>query len=753
MLQVSRTQHFDAEEFELAGQPPSSPHELTTSVLGVVRRHWLIILFVCALTIVLAATYVAIVPPQFTAVATMLIDTGKIKPVEKSVYVETPLDTATIESQIQVLRSEGLARSVVDKLHLAAIAEQERSPLAFSLDLSRLRNLFHPTGQVSTADPVRGAVEFLRDRLKVERTGISFAVQVSFVSSSAERAAQIPNAIIEAYLENQTQERNETTRQANIWLQNQIQELRERSTHADQAVAEFKAKNNILQSGKGLLNEQQVSELNTRVETARALTSEAEARLDRITQILRADDAGTVTETLNNSIINELRKKYLELTHREAEWSGRLGSNHGAVINVRRQIGEIRDSLRSELGRIAEAYKSDYEIAKQRQAAVQRELAGAVVEAKSADQAQFKLHELEKNARNVQMEYENLLQQDARASQQAAWPGVQARFVTRASPPLGEQNKKPLLILLAAPFAGLALGFGLGFLRDSLENSFRTPRDVALALQATCLAMIPQVKNQVSAKLLARSEPQCERDARLLRQGITPYWHVAMFPTSRFAEAVRAIKFAVDLRVAEKNKIIGFTSTLPSEGKSTLSMNTSLLIAKTGARVILVDGDLRNPTISRELTPHAGKGFVDVISGNSSLEEVVWKDPSTGLAFVPAGHSPLVQSAAILGSTFTKQFFHQLRHSYDYILIDLSPLSPVVDVRGTSDYVDAHVLVVAWGKTKMRVVEHALQEAQNIRDNLLGVVLNKVDLAKIHKYDAHLKDYYNNKELRRYYGS
>jgi succinoglycan biosynthesis transport protein ExoP len=226
---------------------------------------------------------------------------------------------------------------------------------------------------------------------------------------------------------------------------------------------------------------------------------------------------------------------------------------------------------------------------------------------------------------------------------------------------------------------------------------------------------------------------------------------VANFPTSRLAEAVRAIKFAVDLRIAEKCKVIGLTSTLPSEGKSTVSTNIALLIAKTGARVILVDGDLRNPTISRELTPNAKQGFVDVISGNSSLEEVIWKDPSTGLAFVPAGRCPLVQSAAILGSDFARQFANQLRESYDYIIIDFSPLSPIVDVRGTSQYVDAHVLVVEWGRTKMKLVEHALQEAQNIRDNLLGVVLNKVDMGKIHKYDSYLKNYYNNKEFNRYY--
>jgi succinoglycan biosynthesis transport protein ExoP len=697
--------------------------------------------------------YVAITPPQFTADATVLIEPGKIKQGDKSVYVENPVDTVTIESQIQVLRSDSLARSVVEKLHLEGISTQEKLPPVFSSDLNRLRGLFHRTEQVSAADPVRESVEFILNRLKVERAGTSFAVHVSFVASSPQRAAQVANAIVEAYFERQTQEINETIRQTKTWLEKRIQEVRQRSTDADKAVADFKAKNNILQSNKGSLNDQQISELSTRLETARTSTSEAQARLDRIDQILRSGDAGTVTDTLNNAIINDLRRKYLELTHREAEWSARLGSNHGAVINVRRQLRETRESLRDELARIAEAYKSDYEIAKQRQAAVERELANAVAEAKLADQAQIKLHVLENNARNLQMEYENLAQQDAQSSERAAWPGVEARFLTRASPPLEERYQKSLLILAAAPFAGFALGLGLGFLRDSFETGFRTPRQVAEALQATCLAAIPRVKNQRSAKLSTRSKPKYEQNARLLKQVTTSYWYVANFPTSRFAEAVRAVKFAVDLRVAEKSKIIGFTSTLPSEGKSTISMNTSLLMAKTGARVILVDGDLRNPTISRELTPHAKNGFVDVISGSSSLEEVVWKDPSTGLAFVPAGRSPLVQSAAILGSTFAKQFFNQLRQSYDYVIIDLSPLSPVVDVRGTSNYVDAHVLVVAWGKTKIKIVEHALQEAQNIRDNLLGVVLNKVDLTKIHKYDAHLKDYYNNKEFARYYGS
>ena len=127
--------------------------------------------------------------------------------------------------------------------------------------------------------PFAESVEFISNHLKVERAGTSNAVTVSFVSSNPERSAQIANAIVEAYFEQQAKERDETTREANRWLQNRIRELRQRSIDANQAVADFKSKNNILQSSKGSLTEQQTSQLSTRLEAARTLTSEAQARL------------------------------------------------------------------------------------------------------------------------------------------------------------------------------------------------------------------------------------------------------------------------------------------------------------------------------------------------------------------------------------------------------------------------------------------------------------------------------------------
>ena len=182
-------------------------------------------------------------------------------------------------------------------------------------------------------------------------------------------------------------------------------------------------------------------------------------------------------------------------------------------------------------------------------------------------------------------------------------------------------------------------------------------------------------------------------------------------PLSPFAELIRAVKVSVDLSGAAKsNKVIGITSSLPNEGKSTIAASLAQLSAHGGARVILVDCDLRKPSLSQELVPKATPGLIDVINGTASLDKVIWSDPSTQLSFLPAGvRSRLIHTSEILASDAMKRFFVRLRESYDYVIVDLSPLAPVVDVRSATHLVDSYVFVIEWGKTKIDVVEHCPQ--------------------------------------------
>jgi succinoglycan biosynthesis transport protein ExoP len=211
-------------------------------------------------------------------------------------------------------------------------------------------------------------------------------------------------------------------------------------------------------------------------------------------------------------------------------------------------------------------------------------------------------------------------------------------------------------------------------------------------------------------------------------------WSVVDAPLSRFSEAVRSIKLAIDLNGAFKaNRVIGMTSTLPNEGKSTIAFSLAQLMAQVGMRTILVDCDLRNPSLSRALAPSAKRGLIDVLTEKVDFEKAVLKDPSTNMIFLPAVMKyRFANSNEILSSVRMKNLFEKLRENYDYIVVDLPPLAPIVDVRAATSLVDTFIFVIEWGQTK------------------IDVVLNKVDMKRFARHAGDHGSYYYNQRYGRY---
>jgi capsular exopolysaccharide synthesis family protein len=219
-------------------------------------------------------------------------------------------------------------------------------------------------------------------------------------------------------------------------------------------------------------------------------------------------------------------------------------------------------------------------------------------------------------------------------------------------------------------------------------------------------------------------------------------WTVINSPSSPYAEAIRSIKLTVDLNgKANGTKVVGLTSCLASEGKSTLAAAMATLIAQSGARVILIDCDLRHPSLSRVLAPGADAGFVDVVAGKLDLADAIWTDPTTNMEFLPAGAS-VPNATEMLASERAKSLFDRLQIAYDYVIVDLAPLVAGMDVRVTSGLIESYLLVVEWGATKIDAVQYALRAAPSVHANIVGVVLNKVDMAAMGRYDRHGADYY-----------
>ena len=278
--------------------------------------------------------------------------------------------------------------------------------------------------------------------LTVEPVG-GRVVAIKYNSTSPDRAAQIANAIANAYITDQLEAKYQANRIATNWLQERQQQLREQADAAQRAVDSFKKQNNIVTTADGKsLDNAQVAELNSRLVAARTQTSDILARLNRLEAIVRLGPSdthidGAISE-INSPIATTLRQQYLELARRESEWSARFGKDHLAVVNLRNRMQEIRNSLFEELRQAAETAKNDYEIAKQRQEEIEKQLANTVAQSQSTSQAQVTL--LDGTAAAYRKLYDGFLQQYMGSTQQATFPITEARVISSRLPSAGKKQ-------------------------------------------------------------------------------------------------------------------------------------------------------------------------------------------------------------------------------------------------------------------------------------------------------------------------
>jgi polysaccharide biosynthesis transport protein len=732
-------------------RPDLATHEGLTGadtlefLTGFLRRQWWIILVMIAVGTSAGAGLLLKIPPKFSAEAELLIDNRKFQLTQQPpVVAEAPLETAAaVESQLELLKSENIALSVIKKLDLWEDPEfvDTRPGLITMLRGKLLGGGSQPS--LSVDDRITGAIAVFRKRLTVQRVGTTFAIAIQFEAASADRAAQAANAVADAYINQQVESRHQAMRHASEWLESRIREMQEKTSAAQRAVVEYKARNNIVDTGSGhLIDEQRLTELNSQLTVARAQESEAKARFERLDSIVRSGtpDAtidASLNEILKNEIVTKLRTQYLELAAREADFSAKYGAEHLAVVYLRSRLRGIRSSILAELQRIREGSRGEYEIAKEHQASIQKQLAEAVEESQTASEAQVALRALEASAQTDQALYSELLRRYADSLQQLTSPvSSEVSVISRARLPSAKNYKRTAVIAALFLMAGIGFGLGIAIVRELADRVFRTGKAVEARLNLPCIAMLPKTHaptRRRSEKAYDASEPRT-----ITHDDLSVSREVVNLPFSRFSEGVRSIKCAADLNALGRSKVIGFASALPNEGKSTVAMAFGQLVALSGRRVIVVDCDLRNPALSDLLAPAIDGGIVEWLFGKASLDQVVWRDPVTGMEFLPAKPLDAPNSYEILAAESTKRTFEELRTKYDWIVVDLSPLAPVVDARATTQFIDAYILIVEWGRTKIDVVERALQEAPSVHENVLGAVLNKVDLKQVGKYDSYV---------------
>jgi succinoglycan biosynthesis transport protein ExoP len=729
---------FPSHEAAMGNNPNSGALSSMLQVRDFLRREWHLIALVTGFSIILGATYVATSPSKYTAHADMMIDAKRVAWRQNEMAAENqPVDDPVVESEIETTKSEKMATAVVNRLHLRDDAEFiSRGEGLRQVIFALFKLQSGPNMQPSDDELMRNVLSILKSNLSVTRVGRSYVEQIAYTSLNPDKAAKIANAFADAYIEDQLQVKFEASRRASEWLKQRIGELRQQASDAYWAVQDFKSENSIIIGVDGkLASEVELNQLGIALAKARADTSQARAKLDRITRVLeqRSDKERlnipdpVVTDALSNPVITRLRQQFFDDQNTETDWRARYGPDHQAARNLRAEMAALQRAIWDEISRIAESYKSEVQIATSQEASIDKRMIEVFQQSGATRQLQVRLRELETAANSYRDIYTTFLSRFTQSVQQQSFPSTEARIVTLAARPRSPSSPKTNLTLALATICGSGLGLLWAFAREQMGRQVHTRGQLEKLLGITCLAVLPAF-NKKKVPIGRRGATQDSVAFRQLSE---------VAPFSATAEALRYIKVAIDLHPTGA-KIIGIVSALPGEGKTTVAAGLAAFVAKSGGRALLVDADVRNPSMTRALGYINAPGLLNMVAEKSNFDDLVITDSNFGFNFLPsATQTKPSNSSDVLNSPAMKEMLKLASKDYDYVLVDLPPILPVVDVKAVAHLFEAFVLVVEWGSTSTNEILKAVNSSSVLSERLLGVVLNKADETVMRRFEGY----------------
>ncbi|WP_011580003.1 MULTISPECIES: polysaccharide biosynthesis tyrosine autokinase [Chelativorans] len=735
----------------------SEPQETDTFIdverlLAMLYRQARVLILCALIGLGLGVLYLATTPPIYTAASQVLIDESLRKMVDRTSSFTSEMETdSAMLSQIEIVRSRRLAEAVVDAEGLDRDENFLKPPQSL---LSRLIGYARAVvsslrGNVAAdnadaADASRkAAILTLQRNIIAQRAGRSLVISIGYRSHDPDLAARITNAYAKAYVADQLNAGFEATEEAAVWLEGRLAELRESSQSAALAVEQYRAENGLSAASGELMADRRLYDLNSQIAIAKADTARASARYRQYQEIV---DAGpeeavrnaTVSEELSgNSVLTELKTRYLNATRREQEISAQYGEDHSQAVALRREQAEVARQIHDELTQLTASYRNEYQVALSREQALQESIAAASGESSEAKQSLVQLRELEQQANALSSLYQSFLTRYEEATQQSTFPISGVRVISAAGVPRAPSSPKTTLVLGLGLVLGLMMGGAFAGLNEFNERFFRTGDDIRDRLGARFLGYLPAFGDEEKTRRGRKEAPPKPAAAAGLAARARRQTRFAIkAPSSMFAETLRSAKYAADVVLQERqSKVLGIVSALPGEGKSTVAANLAHLLAVNGQKTLLIDADLRNPGLSRSLGMNSEQGLLEAVMNGQSWRSVAKMDPETRLVIVPAMvRGQFSHTSELLSSAGMHGFLEEARDSFDYIIVDLPPLGPVIDAKAFAPQTDGLIVVVEWGRTPRALVRSVLGSEPVVTERVLGVVLNKVNMKALSRY-------------------
>jgi capsular exopolysaccharide synthesis family protein len=704
-------------------------------------RKWGIISLVLVVTMVAILAVLAITP-IYRAAATLMIEQKGAKVVSiEQVYGLEGAGSEYLQTQFELLKSRALAERVVRQLNLTTHAEfdprQQPEPL---IDIKGLlANFdFHKVvpatmpGDLEDPEALTEAEIFdqvtrsFMERVTIAPQGKSQLVQVQVEMADAQTAAIAANALANGFIESQLEATMEMSMTATNWMNSRLGELRTKLKDSEDRLQAFREAENLVDvDGVTTISAAELSLTGDRMIDARRQRAEAESQYRQV-QAMRGGGwqrLATIPAVLGHPLIQQFKTEQAKAQAKVEELSKRYGPRHPAMTAARSELSAAEGSLKGQVEQIVAGIERNYQLAIANENSLRASFDANKSQIQDISRKEFQLRELQREVDGNRALYDTFMTRLKETAATADLETANARVVDPATVPTEPVKPKKTLIVAIAALLALFAGVGLTLLLDALNNTFKSTEEIESRLNIPVLGILPQLKIQERSEL------------------------ARMFTTDKeksFSESIRTIRTGVVLSgMDHPHKVMVITSSIPGEGKSTVSVNLAFALGQM-ERVLLIDADLRRPTLAKSFEfPVGTPGLANLIAGTARLEECIQQ--VDGIDMICAGTVPPNPLELLSSPRFAKAV-EVLKNKYDRIIIDSPPTQAVSDAIVLSTFADSLLYVVKSASTHIPLVEKGVGQLLQNNAPVKGIVLNQVDIKKAKRYGYSYGGYYD------YYG-
>ena len=703
----------------------------------VIRQSWRGILGLCAVVSMLTVLWVMRIDPVYRASTTIMIESQEAKTVSiEEVYGLPSRIREYFLTQFQIIRNRDIAELVADELDLwnhpqfsSRKSDADDDGMRSTINGS-LAELFTTTSgklmpPVNIEEEEKAAIinKFM-SRLSVEPVEFTQLVVVSFESTDRKLAAQVVNTLARVYIQSQLDAKLQSTREAGDWLTSRLVDLKTNLEQSQQALQNFRDKEEILDvAGVQTLGAQELNELTTRLGETRRTRVGAESIYRELggSANYSISQMMSMPAVLQHPLVQNLAQAHTDAQQEVTNLAGRYGPEHPKMIAAKSRQESVQAELKQQVLQVASGIEKEYRVALLNEQNLAQQLAVVKQDVASLNRKEFRLRELEQQVDTDRRLYEMFFNRARETSETIGFQSAHARVVERASPPIAPIKPDKKRIVMIAFLLSALLGMGLAILKDLLDSTLKSPDDVMEYLDAPMLGVLPNIG--------------------LRKDRTGPCLGYIEDNKSGFAEAIRNIRTGLVLSGLEKpHKITVVTSTNPSEGKSSVAINLAAALAKMET-VLLIDADLRRPSVATAFSLQSGTpGLSNLLAETHKIEDCV-QNLEAGFDVLPAGLLP-PNPQEMLSTLQFRKLLKLLGEKYDRVIIDSAPVNAVSDSLILATLADSLVYVVLADVTPRKLVQKSINLIKHSNLPFTGVVLNRMDSRK---QDAYGKPgYYGN---------